>query len=87
MYGMDNLAYGESKEGVYERYRYVDMKEILIIGSGGFIGRNLKEYLEKKSDKFHISFPSSKELDCLNEEQVTNYLKNKGIFRKNYAEL
>lgn len=49
--------------------------KILITGSSGFIGKNVKEYLEKQNAKYELWTPSSKELDCLNEESVTSYLK------------
>lgn len=52
------------------------MKRILITGSSGFIGRNVKEYLQKKPQIFEVFSPSSTELDCLNEEKVTSYLKD-----------
>lgn len=65
----------EPKQIAWKYKQEKNMKKILITGSSGFIGRNVKEYLEKKADTFQIFFPSSKELDCLDEEQVTNYLK------------
>jgi len=46
------------------------MKKILITGSGGFIGRNLKEGLGADRE---IVAPSSKELDLLNAERVKKY--------------
>lgn len=49
--------------------------KILITGASGFVGRNVKEYLENSECKYDIFAPSSKELDCLNEEAVTEYLK------------
>lgn len=52
------------------------MKEILIIGGSGFIGRNLKEYLSR-FDEYSISAPTSKELDILDETAVEEYLKSK----------
>ena len=47
-------------------------KAILITGSTGFIGRNLKEQL---SSKYKVFAPSSKDLDLLDESKVRNYLK------------
>jgi len=48
---------------------------ILITGSGGFIGSNLKKYL---SDKYDLLTPRSYELDLCNKEAVLEYfLKNK----------
>ena len=47
-------------------------KKILITGSSGFIGRNLKEYLEKKYD---VSAPSSAELNLLDAKAAEDYLK------------
>ena len=50
-------------------------KKVLITGAGGFIGKNLAEYLE---DKYQISTPSHKVLDLLNEADVKTFLvKNK----------
>lgn len=49
--------------------------KILITGGSGFIGRNVKEYLERSGRNYELYTPSSKELDCLNEEDVTGYLK------------
>ena len=54
---------------VYE----VRMK-ILITGAGGFVGRNVKEYLERQK-KYKIYAPASKELDCTDEAAVTEYLR------------
>lgn len=47
--------------------------KILITGSTGFVGRNIKEYLEKK-EEYKVYAPTSKELDCLEECAVTDYL-------------
>lgn len=46
--------------------------KILITGSGGFIGKNLKESL---SSKYHISCPRSYELDLQHSGIVREYLK------------
>lgn len=47
-------------------------KKILITGSGGFIGRNLKEHFEKK---YAVKAPRHSELDLLDEKEVEAYLK------------
>lgn len=49
--------------------------KILITGASGFVGRNMKEYLEKNNRGYEIHAPSSKELDCLDECAVTEYLR------------
>lgn len=48
--------------------------KILITGATGFVGRNLKEYLEK-NEEYEVYAPDSKELNCLEEQQVTEYLE------------
>jgi len=45
------------------------MKKILILGSNGFIGRNLKEYLKDK-ENYEVFAPSHKEFDIADETQV-----------------
>lgn len=47
-------------------------KRILITGSTGFIGKNLKE---KLSDSYEVCAPSRAELDLLDTEAVREYLK------------
>lgn len=47
--------------------------KILLTGSSGFIGKNLKEELEKKC--FQIFIPCRKELNLLQNEMVENYIK------------
>lgn len=47
--------------------------KILITGASGFVGRNVKEYLVNKG--YDIYAPSSKELDCLDEQKVVECLK------------
>lgn len=52
------------------------MKKVLITGSNGFIGRNLKEYLSKK---YTVIFPAHLELDLCNTKQVEAFLKEFNI--------
>lgn len=49
--------------------------KILITGSTGFVGRNVKEYLQKNM-YYDIYAPNSKELDCLDEQAVKKYLQD-----------
>lgn len=46
--------------------------KILLTGSGGFIGKNLKEYLQKKD--YELLAPSHVELDLMDEAAVSDYL-------------
>ena len=48
--------------------------KILITGSTGFIGKNIKEYLENK-EGYEIYAPASRELNCLDESAVKEYLE------------
>ncbi len=52
------------------------MKKVLIIGASGFIGHNLKDFLEKFPDEYELSCPSSKELNMLDLENVNSYFEN-----------
>lgn len=52
-------------------------EKILITGASGFVGRNVKEYLQNCS--YTILAPGSKELDCLDETAVKTYLINNKI--------
>ena len=52
------------------------IKNILITGSGGFIGKNLKKHLE---NKYNILSPRSFELDCRDKDAVSNYFKENDI--------
>lgn len=53
----------------------MEIENILITGSGGFIGKNLKKHLEKK---YKILSPRSFELNLLDEDSVKKYfLDNK----------
>ena len=48
---------------------------ILILGSTGFIGRNLKEYFEKNSS-YELFCPTRQALDLLDEKAVDKYLRS-----------
>lgn len=48
--------------------------KILITGSTGFVGRNVKEYFLKYTD-YEIVAPNSKELDCLDEKRASCIIK------------
>ncbi len=50
------------------------MLKILITGSSGFVGRNMKEYLQRNNRNYEIYAPSSKELNCIEEPEVLHYL-------------
>lgn len=50
----------------------ISMK-ILLTGGSGFVGKNVKEYLIHKG--YDVYAPTSKELDCINENQVITFLK------------
>lgn len=50
------------------------VKKILITGSTGFVGRNVKEYLEK-NPAYKVYAPVSRELDCIDETAVREYLE------------
>lgn len=50
------------------------MKKIMITGTSGFVGRNVKEYLESQ-EGYQVFAPSSKELDCMDETAVREYLE------------
>ena len=52
------------------------IKNILITGSGGFVGKNLKKYLEKD---YNILSPRSYELDCTSESAVKEYFEQNQI--------
>ncbi|MCI8881312.1 MAG: NAD(P)-dependent oxidoreductase [Clostridiaceae bacterium] len=54
------------------------MKHILILGSTGFVGKNLKEYLEQQK-RYHILCPTHHELDLLCEQEVAEYLSSHSI--------
>lgn len=52
------------------------MNKVLITGSTGFIGRNLKENL---ISRFNIICPTHQELDLLNENNVFRFIKENSI--------
>lgn len=49
--------------------------KILITGASGFVGRNVKEFLQSNDMGYEIYAPTSRELNCIDEEEVTAYLK------------
>ena len=51
-------------------------KTIFLTGSGGFVGRNLKEYFQ---DSYNILCPRSQELDLTDKESVKWYFKSNRI--------
>ena len=53
-----------------------EKKKVLITGASGFVGRNVKEYFEKKENEFHVFAPPSTELNCIEETEVKEYLLN-----------
>lgn len=52
------------------------MKNILLTGSGGFIGKNLKQYLK---NKYTLLTPRSYEVDLTQAKDVENYFVNNSI--------
>ena len=52
------------------------MKNVLLTGGTGFIGRNIKPILEKQ---FNLFSPSRKELNLKDEKEVRNYIKKNKI--------
>lgn len=52
------------------------MKKILILGSSGFVGKNL---VEKLRIKYKLFSPSHAELDLTNDEAVSSYFKKQKI--------
>lgn len=50
--------------------------KILITGASGFVGKNVKEYLQRNDKGYEIYAPTSRELDCLDEAAVLAYLKS-----------
>jgi len=52
-------------------------RKILILGANGFMGRNLKEFLEKEKDLYEIYAPTSREFDIPDEQAVKEQLHKK----------
>ena len=52
------------------------IKNVLLTGGTGFIGRNIKEYLKNKCNLY---IPTREELNLFSEEDVKNYIKNNKI--------
>ena len=53
-----------------------NIKNILITGSGGFVGGNLKRFFK---NKYNLLTPRSFELDCIDEKAVKAYFKQNKI--------
>lgn len=49
--------------------------KVLITGGSGFIGKNVQEYIQKFSN-YEVMAPNSRELDCLDEQAVTEFLQD-----------
>lgn len=47
--------------------------KILLTGGSGFVGRNVKEYLEQR--EYDVFAPTSRQLDCLDESAVKECLR------------
>jgi UDP-glucose 4-epimerase len=58
--------------------RVTKMKTLLITGGNGFIGRSLREYVER-SGKYSILAPGHKELDLLDDRCVKEYFQGDQI--------
>lgn len=50
-----------------------NVMKILLTGGSGFVGRNIKEYLQEKG--YDIYAPTSRELNCIDEDSVAACLK------------
>lgn len=69
------MHHGNYGSKVDKGERVVFMTKVLILGGSGFVGRNVKEYLQKKNTQYEVFAPSSRELNCVDEEAVTEYLR------------
>lgn len=52
------------------------MRNMLILGGNGFVGKNLIEFLNQFPNQYRLFAPTSKELDLLDEKQVRTYLES-----------
>ncbi|WP_425806397.1 NAD-dependent epimerase/dehydratase family protein [Desulfitobacterium sp. Sab5] len=52
-------------------------KTILLVGASGFMGRNLKEFLEKENELYDIYAPTSHEFDISDERAVKKQLEKR----------
>lgn len=52
-------------------------KTILLTGSNGFIGKNIKESF--LSERYRLLTPSSKELNLVNEKEVDDYFHGHSV--------
>ncbi len=56
------------------------MKNVVITGSSGFLGKNLQEYIKSSNLKdFNFLFPKSKDFNCLDLDNMRNYIENKRV--------
>ena len=55
-------------------------RKVLITGSSGFVGKNIKEYLENQKEEYELYCPSSKELNCIDEGEVEKYIKGHSFY-------
>ena len=53
----------------------MEKQKILITGASGFVGRNVYEFFKKKYYNYDIFAPTSKELNCYDEQNVITYLQ------------
>ena len=57
------------------------MKRILVLGSNGFIGRNLVNYLSEYRDEYELVCPKKEELDLLNNYFIIQKYRYGGTIR------
>jgi len=55
------------------------MKNILVTGAGGFVGRNISEYLGTEKEKYRVFAARRTELDLLDEEAVAAFVAERKI--------